>query len=291
MTADIQIQPTRHTSFEVYRYQLVVNKTLQLSLDNKYQTAEAIREHKNEIFADIIGNKNFKFASTKSEVTSKLMFSQGDLSIYKLGVRRSLKVAKKDFTEDTIDNYPNVIIAVNNNPAVQKIAIQKNIKAFTKAHAASSIVEQSIDPKIKNYNLSFYIEPLFDKKEFWNLINRFKGRITQVAFDLISPNMANISKNLKLNLKEIYEDTNTHKTTLELNSDKDQYLEIKEESKFVNSLVEYSAEGAGNIAVKVAGYNKKFHTAQSITEFSIDEQLLKNNDWDALNDAFNEILI
>jgi hypothetical protein len=61
MTTDIQIQPTRHTSFEVYRYQLVVNKTLQLSLDNKYQTVEAIREHKNEIFADVIDNKNFKF--------------------------------------------------------------------------------------------------------------------------------------------------------------------------------------------------------------------------------------
>lgn len=291
MTTDIQIQPLKHSSFEVYRYQLVVNKTLQLSLDNKHQTAEAIREHKNEIFADIIGNEYFRFVSTKSEVTSKLMYSQGDLSIYKLGVKRSLKVAKKDFTEDTIDNYPNIIIAVNNNPAIQKIAIQKNIKAFNKAHAVSGIVEQSIDQKIKNYNLSFYIEPLFDKKEFWNLVNRFKGKVTQVTFDLISPNMANISKNLKINLKEIYEDTNTHKTRLELNSDKDQYLDIKEESKFVNSLVEYSAEGAGNIAVRVAGYSKKFHTAQSITEFSIDEQLIKDNDWDALNDAFNEILI
>jgi len=68
-------------------------------------------------------------------------------------------------------------------------------------------------------------------------------------------------------------------------------LEIKEENKFINSSVDYSEEGTGNIAVKVKGHQKKFHVAQSITKFSLDEQLLKSNDWDALNEAFKEILI
>ncbi len=291
MAKDIQPQSNKTIPFEVYRYQLVVNKAIQLTLDNQFQTPEAIRENKNKTFQEILTNTNFRFTSNKTETTSKLMYSKGDISIFKLGARRSLKVAKKDFTEDTIDNYPNLLIAINNHPDVQKIAIQENPAAFQKTHAITTIIEESIESKIKKQSLAFYLEPLYNKQEFWNLVNRFKGKVKQVSFELISPNLANISKNLKLNLKEIYEDTNTHKTTLELNSDKDSHLEINEGSKFINSLVDYSADGGGNIAVKVAGYSKKFHTAQSITEFSIDENLLKGNNWDELNDLLKEILI
>lgn len=73
---------------------------------------------------------------------------------------------------------------------------------------------------------------------------------------LISPNMANITKNLQLNLKQLYEDTNTHKTKVELKADQESYLDIKEDSKFVNSLVDYSAYGGGNIFMRVAGKRK-----------------------------------
>jgi len=291
MAKDIQPQFNKTVPFEVYRYQLVVNKAIQLSLDNQFQTPEQIRENKNKIFQQLIANPQFKFAASKSETTSKLVFSKGDISIFKLAVRRSLKHDKKDFTEETIDNYPKLLVGINNHPDVQKIAIQENKKAFSKSHAVSRIIEQSIESKIRKENLSFSLLPLYDKKEFWDLVGRYQGRITQLTFDLVSPNMANITKDLKVNLREFYEDTNTHKTKIELTSDKGSHLEIKNESKLVNSLVNYSAEGGGNIAMRVAGYNKKFHTAQSITEFSVEENLIKGNDWDALNELFKEILI
>jgi len=50
-------------------------------------------------------------------------------------------------------------------------------------------------------------------------------------------------------LDKFYEDTNTHKTKLQLNADKESHLDIKQESKFVNSLVNYSADGGGNISL------------------------------------------
>lgn len=291
MATDIQPQFNKTVPFEVYRYQLVVNKAIQLSLENQFQTPEEIRANKNKIFQELIANPKFHFTASKSETTSKLVYSKGDISIFKLAVKRSLKHDKKDFTEETIDNYPKLLIGINNNPEVQKIAIQENKKAFSQAHAVSRIIEQSVENRIRKENLSFSLLPLYNKQEFWDLVGRYQGRITQLTFDLISPNMANITKNLKLNLKEIYEDTNTHKTKIELSSDKGSHLEINTESKFVNSLVDYSADGGGNIAMRVAGYTKKFHTAQSITEFSVEENLIKGNDWDALNDLFNEILI
>jgi hypothetical protein len=134
-------------------------------------------------------------------------------------------------------------------------------------------------------------EPLFDKKEFWNIVRKYPKQIRQLTFDLVSPNMANISKNLDLNLKQLYEDTNTHKTKVELNADEESYLEIKESSKFINSLVDYSADGGGNIQMRIAGMRKKLHTAESPTEFNVDENLLKSADWERLDEYFREILI
>lgn len=283
--------PQRTQAFEVFRYQLVVDRTLQMDMFKKYTTADEIKADKNNIFHEIIANEKFNFSSAKSEVTSKLPYQNGDLYYFKIGVKRSAKVYKKDFSEDTIDNYPNIFVVHNNHPDVQKIAIQENKKAFANCKTVSQILQDSLDNHLRLYNLSMMTEPLFDKKEFWNIINRYPKQVKQVTFDLISPNLANISKNLQLDIKQLHNDTNTHKTTLELNADKDSYLDIKEQSKFINSLVDYSADGGGNIQVRVANIRKKIHTAQSPTEFSIDDAFLNSNNWEQLDQFFNNILL
>ena len=282
---------SKSTNFEVFRYQLVVDKTLQMNMFKQYQTAEEIRADKNNIFNEIINAEKFNFFSSKSEITSKLLYQKDTMYYFKIGVKRNTKVYKKDFSETNIENYPNILVAINNHPDVQKIAIQDNSIAFKDCKTVSHFIHETLDVKLKPYNLSMFSEPLFDKKEFWNLIKKYPKQIRQLTFDLVSPNMANISKNLDLNLKQLYEDTNTQKTKLELNSDKDSYLDIKESSKFINSLVDYSADGGGNIQIRVAGMRKKLHTAESPTEFNVDENLLKNADWEKLDEYFREILI
>jgi len=282
---------SKQASFEVYRYQLVVDKMLQQGMFQDYQTADEIRNNKNKILQDILTNIHFRFHSSQSEITSKLLYSAGTMSYYKIGVRRKTKVYKIDFSEDVIENYPNIIVAINNDPNVQKVAIQVNQTAFQDSKIASHIVQKSITAKLKHSNLSFIIEPLFDEKEFWKLIEQYPKQIRQVNFDLISPNLAKISKNLKVDLKQLYNETNTQRTKIELNAEPESYLEIKKESEFVNSLVEYSADGGGNISLKVNGIRKKIQTAQSAKEFSVEEVLLKGNDWDKLNDMFKDILI
>ena len=281
----------RQSAFQVFRYQLLVDKTLQKGLFDKYETAEELRNNKNNILQDILVNDKFRFTSESSEIESKHIKSYGYMNYFRIGAKRKTKVYKKDFTEDYIESYPNIIVAVNNHPAIQKIAIQYNPPAFQDCKIVSHFIQRSLETKLDHYNLSFIIEPTYDKKEFWKLVKQYPMRVKQLSFDLISPNMANISKNLKLDLKGLYNDTNTERTTLELNAKKDSYLDIKEASKFISSLVDYSSEGGGNISMKVAGISKKLHTAQSVSEFNIEEQLLKSNDWDRINDLLKDILI
>ncbi len=291
MGKDVQPQFSKQTTFEVFRYQLVVDKTLPINLFQKYETADQVRADKNNIFQQVVAKEDFNFKGSNSELTSKFLYTDGTMSYFRLGVKRSTTLYSKDLSPHSEENYPNIIIAFNNDPTVQKIAIQTNTAAFKETNIVSNIIQETLENELKDYNLSFYTEPIYDTQEFWNLVKKYPKQIKQLTFDLISPNMANITKNLQLNLKQLYEDTNTHKTKVELNADNESYLEIKEESKFVNSLVKYSADGGGNIFMKVAGKRKLLHTAQSPEEFDIDKNLLEDINWEKLNQKFKDILL
>lgn len=233
MAKTAQTHFSQTTSFEVFRYQLVVDKTLPINMFEKYETAEQVRADKNNIFQKVLTGEDFTFRGGTSELTSKFLYSDGTMIYYKLGVKRSTTLYTKDLSPHSEENYPNLIIAFNNDPTVQKIAIQNNTAAFKELTTVSNIIQETLEEELKPYNLSFYTEPIYDKQEFWNLVKKYPKQITQLTFDLISPNMANITRNLQLNLKQLYEDTNTHKTKVELNADHESYLDIKKESKLM----------------------------------------------------------
>jgi len=270
---------------------LLVDKAVQLKIDSPYHSAAEVRAAKNTILESLLSNQNFHFKSNKSDIESKLVFQKEDRFYFKVAVKREKRITNKDFTESTVEDYPNILIAFNNAPDVQKIAIQSYTQAFKETDTVSRILEETIDKQLRNDSLSFYLEPIFDKKEFWKMVNLYDKKIKQLSFEMVSPNMANISRNLQINLKDLYEDTNSHKTTVELNSDGDSNLEINPESKLINSLVDYTSEGGGNISMRVDGIRRKLHTAQSKAEFSIKEALLKGLDWDAIDEQFKDILI
>ena len=56
-------------------------------------------------------------------------------------------------------------------------------------------------------------------------------------------------------------------------------------------MVECNTDGGGNIQMRVVGIRKALHTAQSPSEFNVDEQLLKSCDWDKRDELFKAILI
>ena len=131
----------------------------------------------------------------------------------------------------------------------------------------------------------------FEAQQFWNVVRQYPKQVTKVTFNMISPNNTELNKALQLDLITLHGDTNTQKTKLELNAEKESYLVLDEGSALVNSIVNYAALGGGDIEVKVAGLARKLHTAQSVKDFSKEEQLLRTNDWDAIDKAFQNILI
>ena len=144
------------------------------------------------------------------------------------------------------------------------------------------LLQRNLEHSLRARQLTMHIKPIFDKKDFWDIVSRHEHEISSVKFELISPNMSNISKCLTIDLKTINEETNSHRTNVELNSDRGASLELGESNRVVSGLVEYAAQGGGNISIKVQGVRQKIQTNTEIKTLEIDEFTVDNLTKDGL---------
>ena len=93
-------------------------------------------------------------------------------------------------------------------------------------------------------------------------------------------------------MRTLIEDTNSHLTTLKLESAEDGILSgITPENENLNGIVNYSSEGGGNIKVKVRGQKELIQTKKSIkkmrVKFDID---ITTNKVDEIKDIVEGVL-
>ncbi len=262
---------TGQLEFYIYRYQILpISQTLQLSTDLKYESISELLADKNKIFGNaVLKMQNLKYERT--EFKHRHLFTEKNIYVKQFAVNRNLKRSKPDFTEEEIDNWPRVMIVFWNEPNQQKIYIQKNQHAFGHPNTFADILEANFNSLLKHSQLQVYLEPLFEKNEFWSVVKRYPTQIVLAKFELISPNMSNISGGLKFDLAQLHRNTNTKKTNIEMQSDKNGSLTLNRSDEFIESLVNYASEGGGNIVLKIRGLKKRIQTSKNVTETSIDE--------------------
>jgi len=198
------------------------------------------------------------------------MAAEDDFFVIRLGAKRDIKRARRDFSEEELENWPSILVAFNNDPNIQKTAIQIAHNVFYRTTTVARILENSINKQLAKYQLSVHFSATFSKNQFWEEVAKHENKIIQVEFDMISPNLASISRALNFDLSEINRRTNSHETKLQLSSGGESSLKLSKDDTFIESLVDYSSEGGGNITLKVKGINRRIMTENTITEVSMD---------------------
>ncbi|MFW5871645.1 MAG: hypothetical protein ACOCUT_00915 [bacterium] len=277
--------------FQIYRYQILpISQTLQLSLlEDQPKSIEELIKRKNKYFFETITNvDNFSYSHT--ETIHKVKYSDDNFILLLIGANRSIDRSTKDFKIEHLDNWPSVLVAISNKPDIQKVAVQIDKHVFSNTSTVIKLLEENINARLKTYQLRSYFESIFEPKTFWDIVETYSGKITQTNFELISPNMANISDSLEIELGPLHKNTNTVRTNLELNSPPDSVLTLQKGDKTVDSLVDYSSKGGGNISLRVKGLNKKIHTSNNAKEISIDEMEIQNATPKELSNIFRNLL-
>jgi len=280
-------------AFHYYRYQIVpTSNSIQTTVDDySIKGYEDLISKKNKIFKDIINSKSILMQGRSADYVYKVLSVEANYFLLRIASKKDINIDKEDFSEETVVSYPNVLILIDNRPSKQEIIIQMNYKAFDNTDIAANILERNFNRYLHRYQLSFYLKPITEQQEFWDLTTRYEDRITQIAFDIIKPNMANISKNLSDDLKSLQKQTNSHKTKLELNAAQQSNLEnLNSGNNDLAGLVEYASDGGGEITIKVKGIRRKIHTNKQVVTESIDEIAIKGVNADRLKDILKNAL-
>ncbi|MFA6179174.1 MAG: hypothetical protein WC696_06130 [Candidatus Methylopumilus sp.] len=265
----------KQARFHLYRYQI-------LPIERQFQgdfiyakTIDELIARKNQFFFDVL--KNTKLFSKRTSTITKTIYVNDELAIYRIGADRSISRETKEFKEETLENWPSVLMAIWNRPDKQLIAIQHRPTAFTDTDAVMRIVIGSLRGGLTRRQLVLKWEPLFESRHFWELVKKHEGKVQEVSFEFVTPNMSNISQDLSEELKAFAKATNSADNKLVIHSDPKSSLNITKENDSINGLVNYSSEGGGQIKMKVKGMTKKVSASDVVKEVEIDELALQGS--------------
>jgi len=265
----------KNISFDLYRYQILPrNRAFQPDLFGEIKNLEDLLAKKNQIFFQAILNVR-EFETRKTTIRHKILYQNQNQILYRFAANRSLRRETEQFTEEEIDNWPSFLVYIWNDPSEQFVAIQERWSAFQKTEVIAKSITEAVDEELGKSNLRAHAEALFLEAEFWGLIEQNKGKIRDIHFELITPNMSNISETLSEDLKDFAKHTNTAQTNLNIQADPDSSILLDPNDENLKGLVSYSSEGGGNISIKIRGLSKRIHTKKSkkhidLTELEID---------------------
>ncbi|RYD16241.1 MAG: hypothetical protein EOP90_05490 [Lysobacteraceae bacterium] len=257
------------TTFKLYRYQLLPIDRHTADLYEGLTTAQLI-ERKNDIFAQAIP---FVARHTHRGVQLAVQVEgpESDAFVLRIAPRRALIRETPEFQLEHIENWPHVTAIVLNRPDEQLLAVQDKPIAFTSTNTVVRLIQSATRAMLERAGLRLHIESLFSRENFWGLIKQYKGRVTWIEFELVTPNMANISNTLAEEFKTLAKDTNASQSNVQLRSDPDSALNIEPNDPQVKGLVDYASEGGGDISVKIRGLRKRIHTSSAVRETEMDD--------------------
>ncbi|SDT87619.1 hypothetical protein [Desulfobacula phenolica] len=260
-------------TFELYRFQLL-SKSRNIQLD-LFENIETLIKNKNKFLGTILADFP-EIKHKKLSTRQKIIYEKHDWHILKIGAKKKIENNKPDFDKESLDDWPHVTVIINNHPEIQTIAISINRKAFSSTQVVANLIKDAIQDQLYKYDFVMHVDAKFQKNKFWELINEYKEEIIALKFELISSDMTETSKILSLDLGKINKLTNSHKINLELNSFNGNALDINQENDNIRSLVDYAAEGGGDISIKISGLQRRKRASKFITSVKFDETSLDN---------------
>lgn len=268
---------TKSTAFELFRYQLLpIDRFIQGNLLTGVGSIDELISRKNEFFSEAIsGAKNF--SDKRHQTITKKLYEKDDFFLLRIAHNKSIHRETKDFRDEVIDNWPSILVAIWNNPEKQFIAVQRRSTAFSSCETVVRMIINAISSQLSHHHLRAIHEPLFEKQHFWSLLHQYQGRIKSVEFEIITPNMANISGSLSDDLKDFAKATNSARNKLKIESDPEAPLHLEEANRTLQGLVNYSSEGGGNISLKIDGVKKTYHTSKTVKEIQLGNMEVQGN--------------
>lgn len=256
--------------FHIFRYQIIpLERNHPIDVISGISSIEELLEKKNQFFSESL--VAIKIDRGKSEMNKLILFSDEDSFLLRMNVSRSKKIETKDFKTQVISSWPSIYVIILNHKEQQLILVQEKPEAFQQAESLVKAIEKSLNENLKLKNLIVRTKSLFKVEEFWNIVKPHYGKIRRIRFELITPNMSNISQTLAEDLKKFAKDSNASQTNLAIQASPGMSLDVVDDNKYLDGLAQYASKGGGNVSVKISGIKKEITTATGSRTIEVED--------------------
>lgn len=270
------------TIFDIFVYQF--NPLSNISLDFDL-TSEQAYDKKNILFNEILESE-LRFHYRNMDLNYSVIFQNDRYTFIKIANQKYINI-EKNFKKKKVLSEPSAIIIIDNDPVVQKIYIEQCYKAFSSTDNLKQIVEKALKKKLERKGLSIAINAVYNEKDFWKLIKGKEKEIYAISFEFSYFNLAAAHENVSEGLKLLNNSMNGAKNKTEISAEKGHHLEnVNEDNKFLNDMVQGSADGQGKTKYKELGsiYWKSTDMNNKIVEVKFE---IKEN----MDEAMAEMII
>lgn len=150
------------------------------------------------------------------------------------------------FTQRESWRAANFILDVANHPDGQKVAAQVNGDVGKPLAILSSLIGK-INQSSPDSGWYIDINPITEKRDFWEAAKQYEGQITRAEFTYVTPNVLGIRDKLNKRLKEYRENENAQTVSVTLTEPKGKLILNSDE---VHDAVTYISQGGGKAKLK-----------------------------------------
>lgn len=112
---------------------------------------------------------------------------------------------------------------------------------------------------------------MYQKTEFWTIINAHKDKVELVRFHFSYPNLPHVNKTVKEIIASTIKSTNSKQSSFELKSATGETLVLNEDNQELKDLANYAADSGDGIDIKAKGIKRFMRTGATTVSFEIED--------------------
>lgn len=193
-------------NFALYNYQferiIEPDNELKFAFPNwKYVNPDESFEKKQELFGRCFPKDSkrklpFEFWNGKKFHVHELVIppTEDGIIILNLSNKKQKHRINEELKQEAYDDYPYVMVIIDNRPGVQRILIEQNQSVFKDPKTPAKILQKAFNKEMMQHMLSIELYAQYPVKEFWKEVDNHPEGFKKVIFHLPCLNLERLTK-------------------------------------------------------------------------------------------------
>lgn len=226
--------------------------------------------HKQEIFSKLLSGVELSFSFKNKTYGHKVLLNSMGITVFRIANNRNTTL-EKEFQKKKIEYTPSCVVVIDNRVNIQYIAIEEDAAAFHETEQVARILQSTFNKQLRQYGLKLSIQKIYQKTEFWNIVNTHKNKIELVRFHFSYPNLPRVNKTVREIIASASKSTNSKQSSFELKSATGESLLLDKSNQELTDLANYAADSGDEIEIKAKGFRGFFKTGSTSVSVEIND--------------------